>query len=177
MAKVIDNPIIAGISGKVGKRLVARRLQDGRTIVCCTPDFSRRVFSKEQKTAQERFREASAYARLAAQREPLYAEKAAGTLKNAYNIALADWYSLPELHRIEIRDGLICAWATDKIHLAGVRVVISNPGGGVLEEGQAAQVDGLWWQYSPSAPLQPGQRVTAEAWDLARNRVRLEREL
>ena len=74
----------------LGQSLVFRQMKDGRTIISTKPDFSNRVFSQEQLTHQSRFQEASAYARHAAKTNPIYAELAKGTSKNAYNIALSD---------------------------------------------------------------------------------------
>ena len=75
--------------------LVFRQMPDGSTWVSGTPDFSQRKFSKGQKNHQRRFKEAAAYARDAAKTQPVYAELAKGTVKNAYNIALSDWFNPP----------------------------------------------------------------------------------
>ena len=79
MAKVMNNPIMEGISGKIGKRLVFRQLRDGRRIVVTRPDFSNRVFSTGQLTHQSRFQKASAYAKVEAKTQPLYAQLAQQT--------------------------------------------------------------------------------------------------
>jgi hypothetical protein len=52
------------------------------------PDFSKREFGERQLSHQQRFQEAAAYANAATKNQPIYAELAAGTMKNAYNIAL-----------------------------------------------------------------------------------------
>ena len=106
-----------GLSGKLGDQLVFRHLRDGRTIVCAKPDFSGRVLSKGQKAHHERFRAAATTARGASIRQPIYAKLAAGTIKNAYNLALGDWFHPPVIYNIQKRDGKIllepatmCAW-------------------------------------------------------------------
>src|SRR5689334_22680233 len=104
MAKVHKNVVIEGLSGKLGDQLVFRRLRDGRTIVCAKPDFSNRALSVDQVAHHKKFREAAAYARQAARTEPLYAQLAAGTMKTAYNIALADFFHPPVIERIERKE-------------------------------------------------------------------------
>jgi len=71
------------------------------------PDFSNRKLSVEQKTHRARFGEAAAYAREAAKRHHIYAQLAKGTMKNAYNIALSDWFHPPIIHQVmgKRRDG------------------------------------------------------------------------
>ena len=57
-----------------------------------------------QKAHNDRFGEASAYAK-ASQNHPIYVELAAVTSMNtAYNFALKDWCHTPEIHRIERRE-------------------------------------------------------------------------
>ncbi len=70
-------------------------------IVCVKPDFSRRVLSKDQEAHHERFRATAAYAQQASLRQPIYAKLATGTVKNAYNLALGDWFHPPVILRIE----------------------------------------------------------------------------
>jgi plasmid maintenance system antidote protein VapI len=46
---------------------------------------------------------------------PIYAELAAGTIIRRYHIALSDWFNLPEIHKIERKDGHIRVWASDNV--------------------------------------------------------------
>lgn len=120
MAKVRSNLFVQGLSGKLGDQVVFRTLRDGRTIVCVKPDFSQRKLSKDQKAHHQRFKAAAAYARSAARTQPLYAELAAGTLKNAYNVALGDWFHPPVIQQVERRgatihiQAMMCAWQACK---------------------------------------------------------------
>ena len=83
----------------------------------------------------------AAYARDAAQRQPIYAELAAGTMKNAYNIALADWFHAPKIGRIDLQSGLVRIQATDNVRVTGVNVAVLNEQGMLLEQGESMQVD------------------------------------
>jgi hypothetical protein len=175
MAKVERNIMVRGWSGSVGG-LVFRQMRDGSTWVSGTPDFSHRKFSKGQKNHQRRFKEAAAYARDAAKTQPIYAELAKGTVKNAYNIALSDWFNPPVVRRIERRAGKIRVEASDGVMVTKVRVTILNEEGAILETGEAKPEDPQkspsvagWWEYTAHAD----GKITAEAWDQAGNVGRL----
>ena len=170
MAKVAKNVIVRGMSGSIGN-LVFRQMKDGSTWVSITPDFSHRKFSKGQKSHQSRFKEAASYARAAAKVQHLYAELAKGTTKNAYNIALSDWFNPPVIHRVERREGLILIDATDNVLVTRVRVTVLDKQGKTLEQGEAVQQGSKagWWEYVAHSE----GKVVAEAWDLAGNRTRL----
>ena len=170
MAQVVNNIFARGLSGKLGDQVVFRTLRDGRTIVCAKPDFSSRKLSQDQKHHHKRFKEAAAYAWSASRREPIYAQLAAGTLKNAYNVALGDWFHPPVIHRVERRGKAIRIQASDDVLVAGVQVVILDEQGKILEQGEAVKGKGDWWEY---LPRESGQ-VTVEARDLAGNKVKAE---
>jgi hypothetical protein len=146
MAKVCNNVILEGLSGSIGN-LVFRQMPDGSTRVSAKPDFSNRVFSREQKEHQSRFKQAVAYARQAAKIQPVYAELAEGTTKNAYNIALSDWFHPPVIHGIEREKGHIRVRASDNVLVTEVGVKIMDAEGTILETGQAQQIDALRWEY------------------------------
>lgn len=165
MAKVKDNPITAGLSGKLGKRLFFRHMRNGVTVLCIVPDFSNRVFSTGQLTHQSRFQQASAYAKVAAKTQPIYAELAQQTQQPAYNIALSDWFHPPVIHSIRRQHNRILAHITDNVLVAQVIVMILNDQGETLEQGQATPSHENEWEYSPTA----NGKIVVEAKDLAGN--------
>lgn len=114
---MIDNILVQGLSGKLGNQVVFRRLRDRRTIVCNKPDFSSRKLSKDQKEHHKRFQAAAAYARVAARTNPIYARLAEGTMKNAYNVALGDWFHLPVIQRVERKGKAIRVLASDDVYV------------------------------------------------------------
>lgn len=168
MAKVKHNILSAGLSGMIGKKLVFRQMQDGRTIVCARPNFSNRIWSEEQLTHHSRFQQAAAYARAASKTNPLYKELARGTAKNAYNIALSDWFHPPVIHAIDRQDGCIRVQATDNLLVDRVLITILDEDGNPLEQSQAMQADGSWWEYA----IATARKMRVEAWDLAGNVAR-----
>jgi hypothetical protein len=167
MAKVRSNPLVQGISGKIGD-LVFRQMPSGETYVSGVPNFDKRKFSKGQKEHQSRFQQGVAYAREAAKKQPIYAELAAGTVMSAYNFALSDWFNPPVIHAIERRDGVIRVDATDNVMVARVQVTVLDNEGKAVEKGDAMKVSGNWWVFATSAD----GKVLAEVWDLAGNCVR-----
>jgi hypothetical protein len=177
MAKTQVNPILQGLSGSLGSQLMFRRLRDGRTIVCARPDFSRRKLSSDQETHHQRFKAASAYAKVAAQTQPIYAQLAAGTMKTAYNLALSDWFHPPVIHRVELWDGTVRIWASDDVLVAQVRVILLDEQGKVVQQGLAVQAQPDQWGFTPTPPLVGGYRLVVEAQDLAGNVARMEQEV
>jgi hypothetical protein len=168
MARVHNNLLIRGLSGKLGDQFVIRQLRDGRTIVCTRPDFSRRILSASQKEHHRRVKAAAAYARPASRENPIYAELAAGTMKNAYNVAFGDWFSPPVIHSLERQGRAIRIAASDDVRVASVEVLVFDEAGKEVERGQAIQGQGDGWEYVPSA----AGRVVVEVSDLPGNIVR-----
>jgi hypothetical protein len=169
MARIKTNVIVEGLSGKLGDQLVFWHLRDGRTIVCVKPDFSRRVLSKDRRAHHERFRAAAAYARGVSLSQPIHAKLAAGTIKNAYNLALGDWFHSLVIHSIRKRDGKIFVQASDDVYVARLRVMILDEAGNILEKGVAVQLQGDLWEYQPAAE----GKVMAQARDLPGNVARM----
>jgi hypothetical protein len=178
MAKVRDNVITEGLSGKLGKRLVFRRGKGGSTIVALrgTPPENPE-YSDAQVAQQEAFKDASKYAQ-EAQTQSLYKTLARGTESSAYNLAVADWFGKPEVLSIDAS-----AWtgqagqtirmeATDDTKVTNVHVVIHN-NGTVLEEGDAEPVgkNVLLWSYVTTTNVTPAQGLLldANAYDMAGN--------
>ncbi len=175
MAKVKRNVILQGLRGSIGG-LVFREMPGGETWVSGTPNFDKRKFSQGQKSHQTRFREASAYARDAAKREPIYAELAAGTVKSAYNFALSDWFHPPVIHEVVREAGVVRVRASDNIKVARVQVSVLGEDGKVVERKEAVKVEVPstrsapgWWECACD-----GSKIKVEVWDLAWNRVEWE---
>ena len=167
MAKVKDNPITQGLSGKLGRRLFFRRMRNGLTLLCRVPDFSNRVFSQGQLTHQNRFQQASAYARVATKTHPIYTELAQQRLQPAYNLALSDWFHAPIIHEVSRQAGCIRVNATDNVQVARVLITILDGQGKTLEQGQAARINAPWWEFETATSMEG--KVVVEAFDLAGN--------
>ena len=138
MAKVQPNAIFRRMSGTIGHDHYARTTRDGRTIISLKPDFSNRQFSEAQLRTQSRIKQAAAYARVACRENPIYAMKAKGTAKNAYNVALADWMNPPVIRSMDAYLGdVVRVSATDDVQVTRVTITVLDPDGQPLEQGDA----------------------------------------
>ena len=171
MAKLKRTSLVSGFSGKVGN-VVFRQRKDGTTILSTPPDFSNRVFSEGQLHTQSRFQQASAYAKVAARAEPLYAALAQNTPFNAYNLAVSDWFHAPVIHEVARYPGRIRIDASDNVLVTKVVITISDERGQTLEQGEAKLINDAWWEYATTAPGEA--KITVEAFDLAGNLTRQE---
>ena len=172
MAKVNGNLFLDRLSGTLGDQLIVKKGRGGGTIVCKKPTFREdREFSPAQLARQQAFREAAAYARTQ-KHNPIYIEKAEGTGKCSYNVAIADWLHPPEILEIDLSawtddsGGTIRIRAQDNVKVQGVRVTIADEDGTVLEEGEAGEVGALWWEYRTAQAPATNTSVTVAARDL-----------
>jgi hypothetical protein len=166
MAKIKKkNILLEGLSGSIGD-LVFRQMPDGSTRVSQKPDFSERVSQPGANRPPgphqagfgvcERGQKPgpSTSSALPAARQP-----------ERLQPGVADWFHPPVIHGIE-RDGRVRVEASDNMQVTKVEVRILDGEGKVLEQGQAEQVNPLYWEYAPSAE----GTVEASAWDLAGKR-------
>jgi hypothetical protein len=174
MAKLTQNAVISGLSGSLGKDHYARHRKDGKTIISRKPDFSNRQFSEAQFNVQSGMKAAAAYARVASKENPIYAElaekKAKKKSRNAYNVAIGDWFKAPVIHRIEWDKGHIRVLASDNVMVTRVTVTILGEQGQRLEQADARLNSGVWWEYQAAH----NGLLRVEAWDLAGNVTRQE---
>jgi hypothetical protein len=179
MAKVRDNLITEGLSGKLGKRLVFRKSRGGGTILAVSPVYSTtREYSETELEHQEAFRKAIQYAKVAKD-QPLYVQRARGTEATAYNLAVADWFGRPEILMVDTTewDGqigqIIRIKAQDDTQVKSVYVSIEGADDTVFEQGQAvlSGTDSLWWVYTATSllPAQSNPRIVVTARDLPGN--------
>ena len=181
MAKVRRNIIVEGLSGQLGGQLVFQRGRGGGTIVRVMPTPSERPPSEQQVANQARFREAIAYARQAKD-HPIYVEKARGTEKSAYNVAVADWFRSPEIAQIDLSQWhggvgeTLRMQVQDNVYVEQVNVLITDENGDLVETGSATpEGNGLWWQYITTVDHPGGNGiVVVSANDLPGNEGTLE---
>lgn len=173
MAKVKRNMIISGLSGSLGPDHYARVTRDGRTIISLKPDFDNRQFSEAQLDNQSRTKQAAAYAKVACKENPIYAQKAAGTSKNAFNLAFRDWRRPPVIRSMDLcHDGQVRVSADDDVMVTRVTVTVLDEAGQSMEQGEAELTPGAWWDYQAANH----GRIRVEAWDMAGNLTRREFE-
>ncbi|MDQ3006257.1 MAG: hypothetical protein M3R47_12865 [Chloroflexota bacterium] len=81
---------------------------------------------------------------------------ARATSKNAYNIALSDWFHPPVIREVSQQaDG------------KGLYNGFESPAKPTLEQGQAAQINNTWWELETTTSIDG--KVIVKAFDLAGN--------
>ena len=158
MAKSRDNVVMQGASGTVGKMLVFRQRGD-KTIIARRPkNRAERIYSPDQLQAQNRFLDASLYARKAIDNPELKAayQAKANINQTAYNVAFKDFYTAPTVRRLDDRaykgviGDLVSILIKDVLMVKEVRVEIQDEEGAIIEAGHAENVDtqGIEWNYT-----------------------------
>lgn len=127
MAKSKDNMVMQGASGRIGRNLVFRQRGDV-TIIAKAPRIKEnRVLTAKQQVVQNRFYDATQYAKSVMQDEDLKAEYARKAVKNqsAYNVAFKDYFDDPKLHRVDDKYYLGEVGNTISFHVKDVMVLQS----------------------------------------------------
>ncbi len=173
MARARLDKIIKAIRGKVGG-LIFRVMPDGSIVVSSAPRSRKGKGTPNQKAYWNgTFKDRVQWAKWAHKHYPIYAELAAELpMVNAYNLALKDISHPPVIYRILREDRRILVNAWDEIMVSTVRVTVHDEQGKLLESGDAIPFQKDWWEYTPKAV----GKVSASAWDLPGNKVRIELE-
>jgi hypothetical protein len=170
------NPIIEQMSGKLGD-LVFKRYGD-EVIIARAPDMSKREFTPGQIAAQERFRRAAQYGKLAlAQPEARTSYEAAARESGSplFSLMVADFFKAPVVDELNVSGytgqtgETIVIQAHDDFEVTGVTVSIKEAGGQAVESGTATQnpPDSGRWVYTTQQAVAnvSGTVVTATASD------------
>lgn len=160
MAKSRDNVVMQGASGKVGRNLVFRQRGD-QTIIAKRPRITEgREATEKQQQVQNRFLNASLYAKKAIQDPELknaYQMKA-NINQSAYNVAFKDFFTRPEVRLLS--DGTyegnvgdeITFLVRDTLKVTQVEFEILDQDEVVIESGFAEPTDedNTGWRYTAS---------------------------
>lgn len=174
MARIKNNIITQGLSGKIGKRFVFKNYGDV-TVVSAYPDMSHVKLSVRQKKENKRFKDAMEYARKqmadpTAKAE--YKSRATG-LQKPHNIAIADFYHPPVIGQIDAsisqagQADRIFVEATDDFKVVKVEVEITGRDEKQKEYGHAMQINDVKWLYVIQGVYasSEGLKITVRAWD------------
>lgn len=134
MAKVGDNIVTTGLSGKLGNLLVFRNC-GGKTIVSKAPKRKQAEWSEAQEKHRLRFQEAVLYAKNAIANPATKGEyqAAAEEGETAYNVAVADFLNAPHINEIDVSKytgqvgSYIQVRAVDDFEVKEVTVTIKIP--------------------------------------------------
>lgn len=95
MAKVILNPTLEGLSGRIGDQVYRYNSRTGKTSVSKVPDMTKVKWSKAQKAQRRRFKKAVAHVkRLKTQPAvwAIYQKVAKRKKKRAWDVAMRDYF-------------------------------------------------------------------------------------
>lgn len=176
MANADNNVLLSQLSGSIGKQLTIKQ-RGGKTIVSKAQQPREKAATEKQLEAQDRFTEATAYAKGVLADEDMAAvyRSMAQPGQNAYNIAIRDAYNPPVIENIEKAGNNIIVRATDDFRVYRVTLAIYSAEGVMLEEGNALMGrNGKDWLYTATNETLPGCRVVATAEDLPGNRTNRE---
>jgi len=158
MAKSRDNVVMQGASGKIGKTLVFRQKGD-QTIIARTGKkrADGKPYTEKQLKVQNRFLDASLYAKKAILDIPLKAlyEAKANINQTAYNVAFKDYFTAPTVRRLDDRNyfgeigDVIKLMIKDVLKVTQVTIDIVDSSDTLIETGVATALDegGIEWEY------------------------------
>lgn len=180
MSKVRKNPLLEGLSGKLGETHAYRKIQ-GKMYMVTLPEKGKPL-REDQKVFITKFQRAASYAKAAVKIDEVRATYATGITQkkqNAYTVALSDVLNPPKVNEIKASDyngqagDEIRVDATDDFRVVRVRVTIYDADGNKLEVGEAFQdlKHSHLWRYSATAPnpAVKGSRISVTAFDMADN--------
>lgn len=188
MAQVKDNIVTEGLSGKLGNKLVFRKVGN-RTIVAKRPLRSG-IVSEDQVLHRQRFRSASSYAKvmmLDPAAKAAYRELAKKyELTSAFAAAVGDYLTPPDIETINTdrysgKPGdVILITSANSLKIVALQVSIIQPGDIVLETGAAAfsPADAAWkYIATVGGSVAPGTVIKAVATDKPGNTATKEKTL
>jgi hypothetical protein len=178
MANTKNNIFMTGLSGTVGRQMTLTQ-KAGNTIVGKKRGSSSVPATDDQLDIRDKFKVASMYAKAAIQdpaTKAIYTAIAKGG-QSAYNVALADAFSAPEIKTITTagylgQPGDIISIRVVDFKVAHVLIVIITPDGVVIEQGNAVLPAGsIDWKYTATAlnATLAGTRIVVTARDLPAN--------
>lgn len=184
MAQSKNNYVMFGMSGKLGKLLVFRQ-RGGKTFAMAVPNRSA-TFTEEQLEVQSKFKEAATWARgiLQNPENRKYYNSLATGGQSAFNMAIADWFTDPEIKEIDtteytgITGSIIKIGVADIIKVQSVKVSITTASGTLLEEGSAVfDANTQQWLYAAvqNNATPAGSIIKATATDKPGNSHTLEK--
>lgn len=152
--KSSNNFATEGLSGSYKQVVFSQRA--GETVVGKRPKRKKGTKTAAQQNITTTFKKAVIYAKAIladAAMKAAYLLKARPGL-SAFNIAIADFFTLPEIGEIDSSGyngqagNTLIAEVTDDFKVKSVKVRIQKDGGGLIEEGDASLLpDGLNWMY------------------------------
>lgn len=158
------------VRGTLGDQITIYE-RNGQIIMAKKRGPSKKKPTQKQLEARYKMKVAAAYAKAILQDPELkayYAGKA-GPGQNAYNLAVKDAYSSPEVQEIRLEEDAVVVRARNEFRVAEVKVRVLDAAGRVQEQGNAILGrNGVDWYYKVEAwPV--GGKVVVVVVDLPGN--------
>lgn len=182
MAKVINNPLLKGVKGSIGKTIYVRLIGNKETI-CNMPD-SRAGNSEKQEKQISRFKRAQHYAKVITgrpQMKEVYAKGIDSRRPSAYHVAASDYLNAPVIHYVKLDEykgavgDVLRIKAVDDFQVMEVEVRILDAKGTLLETGKAEcyRRKAFMWLYKTTVahPNQEGLVIQVSATDRPGNKT------
>jgi len=178
MAKVGNNIVVTGLSGKLGN-LIVFRSHGTKTVVAQAPQKREGEPTQAQEQHQTRFQEAILYGKASitdAEKKAAY-KASAEDGQSAFNVAVADFLRAPHIDEIDVShysgqaNDYIGIRAVDDFKVTEVTVSIFNSDGSEVEHGAAsAQTDGSWrYVVTTTNESLSGDKIIVRVSDLPGN--------
>ena len=182
MANSIQNVVMQGASGKIGKTLVFRQMRNGETRIANRPMPRSTPLTPDQEAFRERFSSA-AYLAKSLVADPILAQQYRAKAKpgqTAYNVAMRDCLIAPQIKSINLEDysgaigNVISIWAVDDFKLVSVKLRLLQSDDTLIEAGDATlDTNGRFWTYAATAinAALSGTKVEVTASDIPGNKT------
>jgi hypothetical protein len=170
MAIVKDNILLQLVRGTLGNELTIYE-RNGQIIMAKKRGPSKNNPTKKQLEARYKLQVAAAYAKEIIKDPELkaYYKSMAGPGQNAYNMAVKDAYTSPEVQHIRLEETTVIVRAKNEFKVAEVEVRVLDSNNVVQERGSAIPArNGIDWYYK-AASLPAGSKVVIVAVDLPGN--------
>ena len=187
MARVARNIVTQGLSGMIGGALVFRQRGE-ETIVSQAPGKQDRPATEAEKAHRSKFGMAILYGKgvnTDATSKGEYAKQAQGN-QSAFNVAVADFMSAPEIDEIDVTNytgavgSTIRVRAMDDFLVSRVLIIVENSDGTIADQGDAVLdangLDWIWTATTNNASL-TGDKITVRVNDLPGNETEKIRNL
>ncbi len=132
MAKLINNPVMQGVSGKIGKTLIFRQMKNGTTVIAMRPKPRTKPITPAEAATHQRFKEAAHIAKKRSQDPILRAQYLAKAKpgQSAYLVALTEYLNTPKTKQETLENPNIDAKKTinipNKLNIAISKNAIKN---------------------------------------------------
>lgn len=172
--KTVLHPMFEEASGTMG-RMIYRQAY-GKTVISRKPVVNDADLTVAQQENHARFKKAVAYGKKAmvnADVRPLYDAAAKGRNMPVFAVAMADFFNAPTIQEVDVfgysgnAGDTITILAADDFGVAKVHVMISNPDGSPIENGEAVETGAGSgeWIYTATVQGQPTVKVQVVAVD------------